>query len=144
MTATSPTWGDIRDFLRADDWRELPPGERGGTQSDHIWFEKVLPDGKVLRTKISHAKQMTVSAGRFRAVARHELEVSTEELWECIRRGEPVDRPAPVEEPVYQHPAWIVNVLSGQLHMSDDDIAKLGAQEAERLVHEHWSRPGGS
>lgn len=58
----------------------------------------------------------------------------------CIRSGEPVDRPVPVEEVAYQHPAWVVNVLSGQLHMSDEDIAKLGREEAEQLVYKHWAR----
>lgn len=138
MTPTSPTWGDIRDFLAADGWRELPSGARGGSQTDHVWFEKVLDDRRVLRAKISHAKQKTVSAGRFRAIARHELEVSVPEFWECIRSGKPVERPVEVEDVAYQHPAWVVDVLSGRLHMSGEDIAKLSREQAEQLVYEHW------
>ncbi|MCW3048718.1 MAG: cytotoxic translational repressor of toxin-antitoxin stability system [Solirubrobacterales bacterium] len=143
MTPTSPTWGDIRDFLAADKWRELPSGERGGSQTDHVWFEKVLDDGRVLRAKVSHAKQKTVSAGRFRAIARHErheLEVSVPEFWECIRSGQPVARPVEVEEVAYQHPTWAVNVLAGQMHMSGEDIAKLSREQAEQLVREHWQQ----
>ncbi len=142
MTPTSPTWGDIREFLAADDWRELPSNERGGSQSDHIFFEKVLEDGRLLRSHVSHSKQKTLSAGRFRAIAREELEVSVPEFWECIRSGKPVARPVAVAEVAYQHPAWVVNVLVGQLHLSGDEVAKLSREEGERLVHEHWA--GGS
>jgi hypothetical protein len=138
MTPTSPTWGDVRDFLAADRWSELPAGVRGGSRSDHAWFEKLLRDGRLLRAKVSHARQKTVSAGRFRAIARHELEVSVPAFSECIRSGRPVERPVEIEEAIYQHPAWVVSVLAGQLHMSDADIATLSREEAERLVHEHW------
>lgn len=142
MTPTSPSWGDIRDFLAADRWQELPSAARGGSQTDHIWFAKTLPDGRLLQTKVSHSTKKTVSAGRFRAICRHELEVSVNEFWACARSGKPLDRPVPIDEPEYQHPAWVVNVLVGQLHMSGEEVAKLGREEAERLVHEHWA--GGS
>ena len=140
MTPKSPSWGDIRKFLAADQWRELPSASRGGSQTDHIWFEKAFADGRVLRTKISHSLRKTVSAGRFRAICRHELEVSVDEFWACVRSRKPVDRPVPVEELEYQHPAWVVDVLVGKLHMSGEDLAKLGRAEAERLVHEYWGR----
>ncbi len=140
MTPTSPTWGDIRDFLAADGWRELASGERGGSQSDHVWFEKLLDDDRLLRAKVSHAKQKTLSAGRFRTIARHELEVSVPEFWECIRSGKPVARPVEVEPLAYQHPTWVAKILSGQLHMSGEDIAKLSREEAEQLVQEYWRR----
>jgi hypothetical protein len=79
-----------------------------------------------------------VSAGRFRAITRHELEVSVAQFWQCIRSGEPVERPVELEEVSYQQPAWVVSVLAGQLHMSAEAIAKLGREDAETLVREHW------
>ena len=142
MTPKSPTWGDVRKFLAADKWQQLASSARGGPQTDHIWFQKALPDGRVLQAKISHSNKKTVSAGRFRTIARHELEVSVPEFWECIRTGKPVDRPVPLEEPEYQHPAWVVSVLVGRKHMSEDDVAKLSREEAERLVQDHWAGGG--
>jgi hypothetical protein len=137
VTATSPTWGDVRAFLAADGWSELRSAARGGSQTDHVWFEKLLLDGRVLRAEVSHATRKTVSAGRFRAIARHELEVSVPAFWECIRSRKPVNRPVEFEEATYQHPTWVVSVLAGQLHMSAEDIARLGRADAERRVHEH-------
>jgi uncharacterized protein (DUF2267 family) len=69
-------------------------------------------------------------------------EVTREQFWETIRAGEPVDRPVPVEQAPAEHPAWIVKVLSRDLHLSPNQIEKLTPQQAQRKVEEHWS--GGS
>jgi hypothetical protein len=138
VTPNSPTWADIKEFLAADGWRELPSAERGGR--DHIFYEKVLPDGRVLQTHVSHAAKKSLSAGRFRDILRYQLEVSKDAFWETVRTGEPVDRPAPVEEPEpFQHPAWVVAVLAGKLHMSGEDIAKLTPEEAQARVQQLWT-----
>lgn len=140
MTPNSPTWAEIKTFLAADGWRQLPSGARGGRSADHIFYEKTLPDGRVLQTHVSHSANKRLSAGRFREVLRRQLEVSKDAFWEAIRTGTPVDRPAPVEAPEpYQHPAWVVAVLVGQLHMTGEDIAKLSPDEAQARVHQFWT-----
>ena len=145
MTPIAPTWGDLEAFLRADDWRELPSGERGGSSSDHVFYETILPDGRVLQSHVSHSRQKGMSPGRFASILRVQLEVSKDEFWECIRSGVPVERPAPIErEDEVQHPAWIVAVLATDLHLSGEEIAALSLEEAERLVSEFWARPRGA
>lgn len=140
MTPTSPTWADIKAFLAADGWRELPSGARGGSSADHIFYEKTLTDGRVLQTHVSHSARKSVSAGRFRAILRHQLEVSKDAFWDAIRTGTPVERPAPLEAPEpFQHPAWVVAVLTGRLHMSGEDIAKLSPDEAQARVQQFWT-----
>jgi hypothetical protein len=99
VTPTSPSWGDVEGFLKADGWREVPGGERGGERRWHVFFEKVLDDGRVLVTHISHSRQKALSPGRFGAILRHELEVSKEEFWACLRSGRPAERPIEVDEP---------------------------------------------
>ena len=140
MTPNSPTWADIKAFLAADGWRELPSGARGGSSADHIFYEKALPDGRVLQTHVSHSANKSLSAGRFREILRHQLEVSKDAFWEAIRTSTPVDRPAPVEAPEpHQHPAWVVAVLVGKLHMTGEDIAKLSPDEAQARVQQFWT-----
>lgn len=140
MTPTSPTWADIKAFLAADGWRELPSGARGGSSADHIFYEKTLTDGRVLQTHVSHSARKSVSAGRFRAILRHQLEVSKDAFWDAIRTGTPVERPAPLEAPEpFQHPAWVVAVLTGRLHMGGEDIAKLSPDEAQARVQQFWT-----
>ena len=141
MTPTAPTWGDVEDFLDADGWRQVDRGERGGGRSRHVFYEKTLDDGRVLQTHISHSRQKTLSPGRFSAVLRHQLEVSREQFWDCIRTQSAVDRPIELEEGPVEHEAWVVAVLVRELHMTAEQIAALSEEEAQRLVHEHWSRP---
>jgi hypothetical protein len=141
VTPNSPTWGEVRSFLEADRWRPIPSGERGGSQSDHIFYEKVLANGRVLQTHISHSLDKRPHPHVFALILREQLEVSRTDFWECIRSGRPVDRPVPVEAAPKEHPAWVVQVLAGELHMTGEEIMALELDEAERLVQEHWSRP---
>jgi hypothetical protein len=141
LTPSSPTWDDIRSFLDADGWREIEAGARGGPRSRHVFYEKVLDDGRVLQTHVSHAAHKSVSAGRFGAILRYQLEVSREDFWECIRKRKPVDRPVEVQVGPKEHEAWIVAKLFGELHLSPDELEALSPEEAQKLVEEHWSKP---
>lgn len=141
MTPNAPTWGDVRDFVAADAWREISVRERSGSRRRHIFYEKVLEDGRVLQTHVSHSSQKSMSPGRFSSLLRNELEVSKDGFWECIRTGEPVDRPVRLYEPeVVEHDAWVVAVLAGELHLPPDEIQRLSRKEAEGLVYKHWAR----
>jgi hypothetical protein len=83
----------------------------------------------------------TISAGRFGAILREQLEVSRAEFWEAIRSGEPVNRPVAVdEEQTVEHGPWVIEVLVGKLYMGPEEIENLSEQEAIDLVHEFWPR----
>ena len=141
MTPTSPSWADVERFLGADGWRQVPASERGGRRQSHIFFEKELPDGRLLQTHISHDRSSTISPGRFSTILREQLEVSRAEFWEAIRSGEPVERPVERDgEEVAEHEPWVIAVLVDELHMTAEEIEKLTEQEAIDLVHKHWSR----
>jgi hypothetical protein len=142
MTPTSPTWGDVENFLGADGWTQTRPGQRGGRRQSHIFYEKLLPDGRVLQTHISHDRGATISAGRFGSILREQLEVSRREFWDAIRSGNPVARPVPVdEEKPPEHEAWVIRVLVENLHMTAEEIEGLSVEEGQALVHKYWSRP---
>lgn len=141
MTKASPSWGDVEAFLSADGWRRISRAERGGKRQRHVFFEKQLPDGRILQTHISHDRSATISPGRFGAILRDQLEVSRVEFWDTIASGDPVDRPVAVEEAdTVEHAGWVIAVLAGELHMSAEEIEALTEQQAIDLVHEHWSR----
>jgi hypothetical protein len=139
LTPRAPTWADIEAFLGADGWHRV--ANRGGGRQRHVFYEKVLDDGRVLRTHVSHSGGKTLSPGRFGTILRHQLEVSKDEFWECVRTGKPVDRPVPVDEGPVEHEGWVVAVLVNELHMGPDEIEALTPEEAERIVTEYWSRP---
>jgi hypothetical protein len=143
VTPTSPSWADVEKFLGVDGWQQIPAGERGGRRQVHIFFEKLLPGGRLLQTHISHDRSKKISPGRFGAILREQLEVSRADFWEAIRRGEPVSRPVEIEEAPVEHDAWVIAVLAGELHMSVAEIEGLSEEEAVRLVHKHWARRRG-
>lgn len=138
---TAPTWGEVEEFLRIDGWRKITKRERGGTRSRHVFFEKVLDDGRVLQTHISQSRQKTMSPGRFGSVIREQLEVSREQFWEAISSKSPVERPTEVDERPVEHEAWVVRVLVGELHVTPKDVAALSPEEGQKLVEDHWSKP---
>jgi len=141
VTPTSPSWGDVEQFLTADGWRQIPPGERGGRRQPHIFFEKELSDRRILQTHISHDRSSAISSGRFGAILREQLEVSRAEFWKVIQSGEPVERPVEADdEQVVEHEPWVIAVLAGKLHMKPEEIEGLTEQAAIDLVYEHWSR----
>ena len=141
MTPTSPTWDDIHEFLDADGWRRIDSSARGGGRGRHVFYEKTLDDGRVLQTHLSHSGQETMSAGRFSGILRHQLEVSREEFWQCIRLRKPVTRPVEVDEGPVEHEAWVVAVLVEELRMTPEELEALSPEEAQRLVGELWSKP---
>jgi hypothetical protein len=51
-------------------------------------------------------------------------------------------RPAPVDtEHQVEHEAWVLVALTGELHMTTEQIEKLDVEEARQLVLDHWARP---
>lgn len=81
----TPTWGEVERFCRIDGWREV-------RRSGHVFYEKVLADGTMLRTHRSFASRKTMSPGRFRAILRHQLRVTEQEFWSALETNEPVER----------------------------------------------------
>ena len=142
MTADAPTWGEMEKFLQADRWTRLPPSSRGGSGQRHIFFEKLLDSGELLQTHISHSRRGGPSPGRFGVILREQLKVSRAEFWAALSSGKPVARPAPIEtEQHVEHEAWVIAVLTGELHMTAEQIEELDVEEAGQLILEHWSRP---
>lgn len=141
MTPTAPTWAQVEEFLDADGWRRLEGGERGGKRSRHVFYEKTLDNGRVLQTHISHSSSKAMSPGRFSSILHHQLEVSQEEFWACIRSKTPVNRPVALDTPPVAHEAWVIDVLVRELHLTAAEIASLSPEEAQRRVHDHWAKP---
>jgi hypothetical protein len=141
MTPDAPTWGEMEKFLQADRWTRLPASSRGGSGQRHIFFEKLLTSDELLQTHISHSRRGGPSPGRFGVVLREQIKVSRAQFWEALRSGEPVPRPAPVDsDRLLEHEAWVLAVLTGELHMTAEQIETLDADQARQLVLDHWAR----
>jgi hypothetical protein len=131
----TPTWRQVERFCGIDGWREV-------RSTHHVFYEKALADGTVLRTHRSFASKKAMSPGRFKAILRNQLQVSEYDFWNALKTGAPVERPSSPPEAGATLPAYLVRVLERELHMSQKEIAALTEEEAKRLVEEHWSKPG--
>jgi hypothetical protein len=130
----TPSWGEIEQFCRIDGWRE-------SRRTNHVFYEKVLADGTVLRTHRSFAGGKTMSPGRFKTILRNQLQVSEDDFWTALETKEPIARPSAPPEEEASLPVYVVRVLKHELHMSEAEIAELSPEEAQQLVHERWSQP---
>ena len=107
----------------------------------HDFFEKVLPDGEILRTHASRSGGKTISPGRFKAILSDQLRVSEAEFWEVLRTRKPATRPSPAQEPTPSLPLWIAQALEREVGLSREQIAELDENEARRLLDDTRSQP---
>ncbi len=130
-----PTRADHERFVRNEGWQQVP-------STHHETYELELPDGTVLRTRISRPPDKTTYGPRMWAhILRDQLEVTAEEFWACVQGGagperSPGDAPDDVDDAV---PVDVVNLLVARVGMTRRDIARLTRQEAIARLNEYWA-----
>ena len=135
-----PDFDDLRRFCETDGWEELRRA-RGG-RGDHRRYRKVLTDGTILRTRVSHGAGAIGDPGLWRRIWHDQLGLETEDaFWAVLRTGRPVDRgDAPATPPPGPStPAWVVDGLL-RAGRTEDEIRGLTAEAATKLLHEIWAR----
>lgn len=136
-----PRFSDLRRFCEIDGWEETigATGRRG----DHFRYRKILEDGRILRTKVSHGDD-EIGRDLWRHIWRDQLALEREEqFWETLERGEPVDR-IPPEQPAPSGPslpAWLVNALVRQAGIPFEEVARMSEEEARERLNEFYSKP---
>lgn len=80
-----PKLNDLRKFCENDGWDAK-------RRTDHWRYTKTLPEGRMLRTKVSFGSDEIGDPGLFAAILRGQLEVTEEEFWRVIRDGGPARR----------------------------------------------------
>ena len=134
-----PRHSDIRRFCELDGWAERI-GASGRT-GDHRRYRKILDDGRILLTKVSHGSGRIEDPRLWRHIWRDQLGLETEEqFWEALRTRTPVarggDAPGPPTGPSV--PAWVVAGLL-RAGVSENEIRALDADAARRRLEELWA-----
>ena len=92
---TSPR-ADHDRFCQVEGWRRVRDA-RGRTDTHHITYELELPDGRTLRTPVSHPPDRTdYGPSLFAHILRDQLAVTEKEFWACVRDGTVPNRGGPV------------------------------------------------
>jgi len=135
-----PRHSDLRRFCEVDGWEETTKGRRS---PDHTRYRKVLDDGRVLRTKVSHGRGSIEDPSLWKRIWRDQLALGSEdEFWEALRAKRPVERsatpPAPPSGP--SKPGWLVNSLIFTAGVPEEEVERLSVGEAERRWLEFCER----
>ncbi len=72
-----PKFGDLKRFCEKNGWVLI-------RNTDHWYYEKVLSNGAVLQTKVSHAVHKEIPAHLWKRILRYQLQVSEKEFWEKL------------------------------------------------------------
>lgn len=138
MNHPAPTRKDHEEFCRVEGWRRVRDA-RGRTGTHHVTDELDLPDGGILRTRISHPVDRSDYGRRLWShVLRDQLRVTEDEFWHCVRDGTRPDRGGPLP-PADSLPAEVVHLLITRVGLSGAEIAGMTRPEAIARLQRHWT-----
>jgi len=113
---------------------------RGKTGTHHVTYELALPDGRVLRTRISHPpNRTTYGAALWAHILRDQLEVSEEEFWKCLETGTPPDRGEEVEKREAL-PADLIFQLVHRFRVPEQEVKQMTKAQAVARLQECWAK----
>lgn len=138
MTWPQPTRHDHEKFCDIEGWTPVRDA-RGHTGTHHVTYELNLPDGRVLRTRISHPPDRTTyGTSLWSHILRDQLGVSGEEFWACVRDGVKPNRGMP-EAPAQALPADLVRLLISRVGLDESDVAAMSKTQAIERLNRFWT-----
>lgn len=141
MTWPQPTRDDHDRFCQVEGWRKVR-NARGRAGTHHVVYELDLPDGRILRTRISHPVDRS-GYGRalWSHILRDQLQVDDAAFWACVRNGVVPDRGGP-ELPSETLPADLVYLLISRVGLDDAEVARMSRDEAIARLQKYWTEGG--
>ncbi len=141
-TWPQPTRADHDAFCRREGWTRVRDS-RGSTGTHHITYELALPDGQVLRTRVSHPPdQRDYGASMWSHILRDQLRVNEEEFWACVRTATMPDR-GDVQAPAEALPAELAYLLVRRVGLAEHEVASLTRAQAIERLQQYWTSPPG-
>lgn len=133
-----PTRADHIRFCEIEGWRCVRDA-RGRAGTHHITYELDLPDGRMLRTRVSRPPDRTTyGPSLWSHILRDQLDVTEEEFWACVQEGAKPNRDTP-SVPAEALPAEMVHLLLTRVGLSEAEVAALSKAEAAQLLNEFWT-----
>lgn len=138
MNWPQPTRRDHDTFCRVEQWHPVRDATgRSGTH--HVTYELELPDGRVLRTRISHPVDRTdYGPSLWRHVLRDQLHVDDATFWACAQDDIKPDRGAP-SPPPHALPAELVHLLISRVGVPGSEVAAMSKQDAVARLDRYWA-----
>jgi len=73
-----PTFRDLKRYCERGRWTLI-------RSTGHWFFEKVLPDGRVLRTNVSRGLHREIPRHLWQRILKHQVQSTEEEFWKKVR-----------------------------------------------------------
>lgn len=138
MSHRAPTRADHDLFCRNEGWEKVRDA-RGRAATHHVTYRLVLPDGSVLRTRISHPPNRTAyGPGMWRHVLRDQLQVSEAEFWACVLDAAPPRRPVRHVTPAALPPE-LARLLIDRVGLAEREVRSLDREQAIERINRYWA-----
>jgi hypothetical protein len=72
-----PLFRDLKKYCEKNGWVMI-------RNTDHWYYEKVLADGTLLQTKVSHAVHKEIPSNLWKLILKKQLKISEEEFWKNL------------------------------------------------------------
>lgn len=137
MNFPAPTRADHQKFCEREGWTKVRTA-RGKTGTHHITYELTLPDGRALRTRISHPPdRSTYGDALWGHILRDQLDVTEDVFWNCVNRKVVPTRAAAPTSGV-GIPAALVHQLIKH-GVAESEVAEMTKTEVLQRLNEFWS-----
>ena len=138
MSFPAATRADHEQFCKTEGWRSVRSA-RSKRSTHHETYELDLPDGRVLRTRISRPPdRSTYGAQRWSHILRDQLDVTPAEFWQCVRGGTWPDRGEPAA-PERAIPTQVLFQLKQRVGLTDSELAELTPEAAIERLNRYWT-----
>jgi hypothetical protein len=134
----APTRKDHEAFCAVEGWQRVRDA-RGRTGTHHVTYELALPDGRILRTRISHPVDRSgYGASLWGHILRDQLQVTEAEFWAAVREHKKPNRGAP-EPPPQALPADVVHLLISRVGLPEAEVAAMTKDQAIDRLQRYWA-----
>jgi hypothetical protein len=143
MTKRPPaTRKDHQKFCETEGWQKRKTA-KGKTGTHHVNYELPLGDGRILYTRISHPVDKTDYGKKIWAsILREQLDVTSDEFWDCVTNGQVPSRGAPpAPDPAQAIPAPVVAILIGTFGIPEVEVRTMTKDQALLRLSELYSEP---
>lgn len=133
---------DHNQFCVNEAWEKVRDAH-GRPVRHYVTYELRLPDGEVLRTRISRpVNKATYGAQLWKTILREQLAVGETEFWACVNDKQLPDR-GQNESASSSHalPVSLVHQLLHVAGVTDLEVRSMTLPEALTVMQEFWSRP---
>lgn len=137
MRATA-TRDEHDDFCQIESWT-LVRGATGKPVKHHRTYKLAIPDGRILRTRISRPVDSTQYArSKWTHILREQLSVLEGEFWDCVEEKILPDRSIAAEERPGL-PYYLAVEVQRVLKLDADEAASLSETEAKQMIANYWT-----